>query len=324
MDKKVSIIVPVYNVEKYIDECVQSLIGQTYKNLEIILVDDASPDNCGAICDAYAKQDGRIVVIHKSNGGAASARNAGIDVATGDYICFVDSDDAVEAEYVQILVQTMETHQADAAVCGFYFWSQAGQTSCITETVPGVYNCEAYMLRFLQDWSCSLLWNKIFAKEAIGNIRMAEGHRVDDEYFTYQVCMNCKKVAQTDRCLYMYRLRASSAMQDLASVQQKVMLDRIEYNVTRYANVVAKMPQLDEAFFIFTLDTLARYWHHSKDMPVAQQQLRAWINSHFARLLRAKLSLKQKLAYMWTFYMKKPAVMAEPNPIQMDADAYFD
>lgn len=324
MDKLVSIIVPVYNVEKYIDECVQSLIGQTYKNLEIILVDDASPDNCGAICDTYAKQDSRIVVIHKSNGGAASARNAGLDAATGAYVCFVDSDDAVEAEYVQYLVQALETHQADAAVCGFYFWNQEGQKPCLTETASGIYNCEAYMLRFLQDWSCSLLWNKIFVREAIGNIRMAEGHRVDDEYFTYQVCMNCKKVVQGDQCLYRYRLRASSAMQDLASVQQKVMLDRIEYNVTRYANVAAKMLQLDEAFFIFTLDTLARYWHHSKDMPAAQQQIRSWINDHVGRLLRAKLTLKQKLAYLRAFYMKKPAVMAEPNPIQMDADAYFD
>ena len=324
MNKKVSIIVPVYNVEKYIEECVQSLLGQSYQNLEIILVDDASPDNCGAICDAYAEKDSRVKVIHKPNGGAASARNAGLDAANGNLICFVDSDDVVLPEYVQALVQTLETGDADAAACGFYFWSRDEQKPCMAETASGTYSCEAYMLRFLHDWTCSLLWNKIFTKEAIGNIRMAEGHRVDDEFFTYRVCMNCLKVAQTDRCLYRYRLRASSAMQDLASVQQKVMLDRIEYNVTRYANVSAKMPQLDEAFFVFTLDTLARYWHHSKDMPIAQQQLRTWINDHLGRLIRAKLPLKQKLIYLRAFYLKKPAIMAEPNPIQMDADAYFD
>lgn len=324
MDKLVSIIVPVYNVEKYIDECIRSLICQSYSNLEIILIDDASPDSCGEICDRWAEQDPRIRVIHKKNGGAASARNAGIDAATGDYICFVDSDDAVLPEYVQTLVQALEHSSADAAVCGFSFWSKAEETACAIATLPGVYGCEEYMLRFLQDWSCSLLWNKMFKKETIGAIRMAEGHRVDDEYFTYQVCMNCKNVVQTDACLYRYRLRASSAMQDVASVQQKVMLDRIEYNVTRYANVSAKMPQLDEAFFVFTLDTLARYWHHSKDMPLAQQQIRAWINGHFSRLLRAKLSFKQKLAYLQAFYLKKPAVMAEPNPIQMEQGAYFD
>ncbi len=324
MDKLVSIIVPVYNVAAYLDECVRSLVGQSYRDLEILLIDDGSKDNSGQICDCWATQDSRIRVIHKVNGGAASARNAGLDAATGEYICFVDSDDVVLPEYVQTLVQALENQNADASVCGFFFWSKAEETPCATETDPGSYSCEGYMLRFLRDWSCSLLWNKIFKKEAVGDIRMAEGHRVDDEYFTYQVCMNCKKVAQTDLCLYRYRLRASSAMQDLASVQQKVMLDRIEYNVTRYANVSAKMPQLDEAYFVFTLDTLARYWHHSKDMPVAQQRLRAWINGHFGRLLRSKLSLKQKLVYLRAFYMKKPAVMAEPNPIQMEQAAYFD
>lgn len=324
MDKMVSIIVPVYNVSAYLDECIESLVCQSYRNLEILLVDDGSKDNSGEICDRWGEKDARIRVIHKVNAGAASARNAGLDAATGAFVCFVDSDDVVLPEYVQTLVKALETQRADAAVCGFYFWSREGQKSCLTETAPGVYDCQGYMLRFLQDWSCSLLWNKIFTKEAIGDIRMTEGHRVDDEYFTYQVCMNCKKVAQTDLCLYRYRLRASSAMQDLASVQQKVMLDRIEYNVTRYANVSAKMPQLDEAYFVFTLDTLARYWHHSKDMPVAQQQLRAWINGHFGRLLRSKLALKQKLVYLRAFYMKKPAVMAEPNPIQMESEAYFD
>lgn len=323
MDKKVSIIVPVYNVEKYIDECVQSLIGQTYKNLEIILVDDASPDNCGAICDAYAKQDGRIVVIHKSNGGAASARNAGIDVATGDYICFVDSDDIIHADYVQILLETVKSSNADIAVCDFYYWMR-NETQLVRCEKEGYYSAEEYLLEFTKSWSCSLMTNKLFKRDVVGTIKFEEGHYIDDEFFTYLVVMNASSLAVKSVPLYFYRMRKTSVMQNLLSHQQKVMLDRIEYNVTRYANVAAKMPQLDEAFFIFTLDTLARYWHHSKDMPVAQQQLRAWINSHFVRLLRAKLSLKQKLAYMWTFYVKKPAVMAEPNPIQMDADAYFD
>lgn len=324
MDKKVSIIVPVYNVEKYIDECIQSLVSQTYPHLEIILVDDASPDRCGDICDRWAQADPRIRVIHKKNGGAASARNAGIDAATGDYICFVDSDDAVEPEYVSHLVQTLEISHADAAVCGFYFWSRNGANPCSGETAPGVYDCAEYMLQFLKDWSCPLLWNKIFRREAIGSLRMEEGHKVDDEFFTYQVCMNCKLTAVSDRCLYRYRLRASSVMQDMAAVQEKIMLDRLQYNVDRYRNVSEKMPELESAFFVHTLDTLTRYWHHSKDMPEAQRQLRTWINGHARRLLRAELSLKQKLAYLRAFYMKKPAVMAEPNPIQMDADAYFD
>lgn len=324
MDKKVSIIVPVYNVEKYIEECVQSLLGQSYQNLEIILVDDASPDRCGEICDSYAARDNRVRVIHKKNGGAASARNAGLDAATGDYICFVDSDDVILPEYVRILVQTLETKAADGAACGFYFWSREKQEPCYGESTPGTYKCADYMLRFLKDWSCSLLWNKIFRRESVGNIRMEEGHRVDDEFFTYQVCMNCNKVAVTDRCLYRYRLRASSTMQDMNSVHQEIMLDRIAYNIARYGHIAEKMPQLEEAFFASTLDTLARYWHHSKDMPQAQQEIRNWVKAHTGRILKLHISLRQKLRYLNLLYLKKPMVMSEPNPIQMAQQEYFD
>lgn len=324
MGKFVSIIVPVYNVAAYLDECVQSLTVQSYRDLEIILVDDASPDNCGAICDRWAARDSRVRVIHKKNGGAASARNAGLDVATGDYVCFVDSDDTVEDDYVRHLVDTLEKNQADAAVCGFSFWDRSGRQTRTGDTAPGLYSCEEFMLRFLADWSCSLLWNKLFKREAVGTIRMDEGHKVDDEYFTYQVCMNCGRVAVSHQCLYHYRLRASSVMQDMAAVQERVMLDRIAYNVARYAKVSAKLPQLDDAYFLHTLDTLARYWHHSKDMPAAQKQLRCWINKHFGRLLRANMTLKQKLVYLLAFYFRKPAVTAEANSIQTDPGAYFD
>ena len=323
MDKKVSIIVPVYNVEKYIEECVQSLLGQSYQNLEIILVDDASPDNCGAICDAYAEKDSRVKVIHKPNGGAASARNAGLDVATGDYICFVDSDDAIRADYVQILLAAAEEKNATIAVCDLCYWKKNG-TQIVRCEKEGCYNAKEYLLEFTKSWSCSLMTNKLFKREAIGAIRFEEGHYIDDEFFTYLVVINSDIIVMKSAPLYYYRMRKTSVMQNLLSHQQKVMLDRIEYNVTRYANVSAKMPQLDEAFFVFTLDTLARYWHHSKDMPIAQQQLRTWINDHLGRLIRAKLPLKQKLIYLRAFYLKKPAIMAEPNPIQMDANAYFD
>ena len=180
MDKKVSIIVPIYNVEKYICECVQSLISQSYKNIEIILVDDSSPDSCGKICDEFAEKDSRITVIHKPNGGAASARNVGIDHATGDYICFVDSDDTVETNYVKTLIDALG--DGDMAMCGFYMHTRSGSSA--ESIVPGSYGREAFIKRFLDDWSCSCLWNKIFHKDAIGDLRMEEGHRVDDEFFT--------------------------------------------------------------------------------------------------------------------------------------------
>ena len=107
MGPLVSIVVPIYNVEKYIDKCVDSIINQTYKNLEIILVDDGSPDNCGDIADKYAELDNRIKVIHKSNGGLSDARNAGLDISTGEFICFIDSDDYVEMDMIE---KTLNRH----------------------------------------------------------------------------------------------------------------------------------------------------------------------------------------------------------------------
>ena len=109
-DRKISVIVPVYNVEAYLPRCVESIMAQTYQNLEIFLVDDGTKDNCGAICDAYARQDNRVRVIHKENGGLSSARNAGIDASTGEYLSFVDSDDWIEPDMYEKMMGLMEKY----------------------------------------------------------------------------------------------------------------------------------------------------------------------------------------------------------------------
>ena len=114
----ISVIVPVYKVEAYLDKCISSIVGQTYRNLEIILVDDGSPDNCGAICDAWAEQDSRIKVIHKENGGLSDARNAGMSAATGELLGFVDSDDHISPEMYQLLYERMIADNSDISACG--------------------------------------------------------------------------------------------------------------------------------------------------------------------------------------------------------------
>ena len=101
MEELISVVVPIYNVEKYLQKCIDSILAQTYRHLEIILVDDGSPDNCGAICDNYAQEDGRVLVIHKKNGGLSSARNAGLEIAKGELIVFIDSDDWIDANYIE-------------------------------------------------------------------------------------------------------------------------------------------------------------------------------------------------------------------------------
>ena len=133
MEKLVSIIIPVFKVEQYLDRCIESIINQTYKNLEIILVDDGSPDNCGEICDEWEKKDKRIKVVHKENGGISSARNAGLYIAKGEFICFVDSDDFIELNYVEKLVEKQKETNADLVYCRFFKTNEKGEKKPVIE-----------------------------------------------------------------------------------------------------------------------------------------------------------------------------------------------
>ena len=122
----ISVIVPIYNVEQYLENCINSILNQTYRNLEVILVDDGSPDNCGGICDLYSDKDPRIKVIHKQNGGLSDARNKGLDAATGEYLAFVDSDDTILPEMIDKLYQRIVIDQSDLAFCGYQQVNQKG------------------------------------------------------------------------------------------------------------------------------------------------------------------------------------------------------
>lgn len=172
--KKVSIVVPIYKVEKYLNQCIESIVNQTYKNLEIILVDDGSPDNCPKICDEWAKKDKRIKVIHKDNQGLGMARNTGIENATGDYICFFDSDDYVSTELVDKCVNKMEKYKTDFVVYGFCDVTENGLF--IKEYVP---NCS----------------KKLFKDEEVKSILIKQffsSHNYKDEDFNLLICAwNC-------------------------------------------------------------------------------------------------------------------------------------
>ena len=130
--EKISVIVPVYKVEKYLKRCVESIVQQTYQNIEIILVDDGSPDRCPEMCDEYARRDARIKVIHKSNGGLSDARNAGLNIASGDYISFVDSDDWIEEDFIEILYKNMKKENADISIIGYTLIWESGRKKRFT------------------------------------------------------------------------------------------------------------------------------------------------------------------------------------------------
>ena len=174
MNKKVSIIVPVYNVSNYLPSCLDTLINQTYRNIEIILIDDNSTDNSLEICNKYKEKDPRIIVIHKENGGAASARNYGLNIYTGEYVSFVDSDDYIELNYIEKLVSMLEKYNADISVCSFFDVKNTNVKAFDYHCDVIEYDDEGFLKRFLDDWTCGLLWNKIFKSGVVKNIRMKE------------------------------------------------------------------------------------------------------------------------------------------------------
>lgn len=246
---KVSIIVPVYNVELYLEEMLDSVVAQTYRNLEIILVDDGSKDSSGKICDRYAEKDNRIVVIHQENAGAANAKNAGLDRATGEYITFADSDDIVEKDWIETMMDIITENDADMAECCFdrFYLDHTEQLDHLPGKM-GQFTTEEYLQQYLERWTSSLFWLKLFKAELTKDIRFRKERRcIDDEFYTYKVVSSAKKIIRTDKVLYHYRQRKSSAV---GSVKNKLQItdDAIELRLERYEWMKKRFPQLKKIY----------------------------------------------------------------------------
>jgi len=211
MSEKISIIIPVYKVEDYLEKCIDSILCQTYDNLEVILVDDGSPDKCGEICDRYAQKDSRIHVIHKENGGVARARNDGIAYAGGAYISFIDSDDWIAENAYEILYRGLQQYQADCAVgrC-VRVMDRNGQLTFRREEAPPI-KCETAaeaMKHVLLEGSA--IWNRLFRREVFAQIRFPVGRVNDDEVVALHAYGECGKIVFLDQDTYYYRIRNDS------------------------------------------------------------------------------------------------------------------
>ena len=239
----ISVIVPVYRVEKYLDRCLQSITGQTYRNLEIILVDDGSPDNSGAICDAWAARDSRIRVIHKENAGAGAARNTGLDVATGEILSMIDSDDYLEVHMYEHLLSLM-TEDVDIAECDIC-WTERDDLPMEdgTQAETRVYDVkEAMALHIRDEIFCQTPPNKLYRIKLLGDTRFPEGNLIDDEFFTYKLIGNARKLARSSACMYAYRQQPGSAMHKAFSLKR---LQGLEGKQQRLAYLRQRMPELE-------------------------------------------------------------------------------
>ena len=239
----INVIVPVYKVEPYLDKCISSIVNQTYKNLEIILVDDGSPDSCPAMCDAWAEKDSRIRVIHKTNGGLSDARNAGMTVATGELMAFVDSDDWIAPDMYEYLYQRLTEDNSDIAACGVQMvWENKTPSRMLTRDGNCVLNQEEAMRAIIEEsWLKQPVWYKLYKTALVRDILFPKGKCHEDVFWSYQAVGKAKKVSISDYIGYYYLQRGGSIMGAGYSLKR---LDAVEAKVQRCAYIQERFPAL--------------------------------------------------------------------------------
>lgn len=303
MNDLISIIVPVYKVEEYLDKCIESIVNQTYTNLEIILVDDGSPDNCPEICDKWAERDNRIKVIHKSNGGLSDARNAGLAVASGEYIAFVDSDDYIEADLYEKLLSTIINTFSDISVCNLRYVYQNDSNSVSQENSDSIteYTAEEAMSALIDDRIRQVVWNKLYKLELIKDIMFDVGKYHEDEFWSYKAIGAANKIATIDYTGYNYLQRFGSIMGNNYSLKR---LDAIEAKSLRQKYLKDNFPVLNQKGLINLIFTcvyhgqLSLLYLQESDKIEALNRLNYVIANYIHDIDNSKLSSKQKIWFI--------------------------
>ena len=296
----ISIIVPVYKAEKYLDKCVQSIVNQTYKNLEIILVDDGSPDNCPQMCDEWAEKDGRIKVIHKENGGAAMARNAALDIASGDYIGFVDSDDYIDENMYKVLYNSLVKNSADISLCSYYTVDRTGKEVAVNFNFKSEI-IDKYELISNNNSVCfgRVLWNCLFKSDLWNNMIFPDYKKHEDVAVLPYVFYRANVISFVPEALYYYVCVDGSIMNTGFSEKDLLLFDIIEKKLdffkddSHYADI-----------FNSSMHTL-RYFVlvNSKENSRQFKEFRKSAKKLFKRALRegVEMSFSARLSYIICF-----------------------
>lgn len=281
----ISVIVPVYNVERSLDRCVRSITEQTYRHLEIILVDDGSPDECPRMCDEWAGRDDRIRVVHKPNGGLSDARNAGLNAMHGDFVAFVDSDDYVEPDYVGRLHAGIA--DADMSVCAIICEDSDGKVRQGSEPIvekQDAVSSEEYLRRALLDWRLVVAWNKLYAASIWNQLRFPVGRIHEDEYVLHQVVGRCKNINVLLDGLYHYVSTDSSITHSGFSIRN---LDRLEALTQRMEYCVSKNYRQCVAL---TFDKFIEDLDFASGLDWSDRKIHARLGEIFGQLRRVPLS----------------------------------
>ena len=297
--EKISIIVPVYKVEKYLDRCVESIVNQTYKNLEIILVDDGSPDNCPQMCDKWAKKDSRIKVIHKQNGGVSSARNIGLDNATGEYIQFADSDDYLELNACELLINNMKETNADWVIANFNrIGSKFHQTEIIEKVMDNNFNTFKYMYEKRINGG---IWNKLYLKSLI-KFKFNENQKISEDFiFNCEYLQNCRKISFINDYIYNYISNDDSAIHSFSKTCYDdlcLVCDYIENNLKlKYKDNEKFFIKIQNIFFLGCFPNLIR----TNIITLKEKKLliKTYTKNKYFKIVKLNnLSFKQKILYV--------------------------
>ena len=241
---KISVIVPVYNVQKYIKKCINSIINQTYSNLEIIIVNDGSTDNSGTICEYYTAQDDRIIFINQENQGLSMARNNALDIATGEYIGFVDSDDWIEPDMFFTLYTIAVENDADISMCNFYYTHDSGYKSPFSNETTGIKVLTGvHKITNNIRIANNFVWNKLYRRHLFNETRFPKNKLYEDIFLVYKLIDNANKMVTTSQCEYYYLRRESGITLRKFKLNQ---FDNTEAYMERYEYISNKYPALEK------------------------------------------------------------------------------
>ena len=304
LKEKISVIIPIYNVEEYLDKCIKSIINQSYRNLEIILVNDGSTDNSLSICNRYKKNDNRIILINKKNGGLSSARNAGMEVATGQYISFIDGDDYIDLDMYESIYKIIELKKPDIVEVGvnYIYKDRVDYMKERELTVNNIKALEYFLNR--NEIFKAMACNKVYKKEVLKKIKFKEGYIHEDAFFTYKVFLNAKKISHLGLSKYNYvQQREGSIMNESFTKKRIVVLEAFEER----SNILKKLGfhnlvNLSDREY---LETLIELYYKFKDSNYNDYNLEKFfeieIKKNYNLKMNKTISLNVKLKYILYF-----------------------
>lgn len=312
MKNLVTIIVPVFNVERYLKKCIESILHQTYRNLEIILVDDGSTDRSSNICDEYAEKYENVKVIHKRNGGLSDARNSGIHMACGDYLMFIDSDDYIDSTMVEKMFSRIKEDQSDMVICGFEYVDEKGKyISSKNHFQDEVVTKDVFWHRMYNGYytECVVAWNKLYTRIIFDELRYDLDKVHEDEFIIHKLINNCDKISFMYDKLYFYLQRQDGITRSLFSLKRldavEALIIRTTYFLDKQMYDYAEKSLLaSKAFFFKGYDQLSKEEMKSEKVLT----LKKMFDQSYKKIIFKKISMRSKI--ILTLFYLHPKVYA--------------